>query len=573
MNRAAVLVLGLALLGDAPQPSALVAGTVRDQHGAPVVAARVVLFSGAKQVGRTLSGSDGTFALSGVAADAASVDCDFCEPVREVIPGDGILVVFVHRNDAVTSTSPTRADVANLPYAYVESDLSLTPFIVMNQSTHLYPGPQLSDRRISESGGLFVLNGVPDYDISANISPYLTIPERDFSEVSMLRSNDAYLYGDTANAGTFLADTTDGTPFASTGSGVAFRAAGAAPSLQGSAAVSDDRNNDERARADAGISMPVPSGIVNATLGAGQIDAASAGTTLESEFSSLRLSAQRTSGVDISGSFIADRGTYYYDSPVYNAESTWSDVDARGVIRSHAEIAPFALVQFRRSTAESTLGQARFETGFTIAQPHWNVVAALGSDDVTYGEHDGVAGTRTTVHDDVLSAAWTPSSNLSWEASASNGYLLPVFASVYAPQSTAPYIAPNATVESTLALSDARRLRFELTALRFTSDSGETSGSTGASLAWQLAPSLSVRAWLLRIADNRQGNAAVGSTWFTYDSGAFRIDAIVRRDLRGPDPDAHFDISISGNIKPKLRWFVASERRSGVRSVDVGLRF
>ncbi len=572
MNRAAVLLLGLALLGDAPQASALIAGTVRDQHGSPVVAARVALFSGGKEVARAVSASDGTFAVTGVPADAASIDCDFCEPVRKTIPDDGILVVFVRRNDAVTSRSPTHADVAALPYAYVESTLSLTPFVVLSQSARLYPGPQLSDRRNSGTGGLFVLNGVPDYDISANISPYLTIPERDFSDVSIQRSSDAYLYGDTSNAGTFVASTTDGSPFASAGSGVAFRAAQADPALQSSAAVSDDRGSDDRTRADGNVSLAVPNGLVNATLGAGQIDASSGAATLDSEFSSVRLSVQRTSGVDITGSLVADRGTYSYDSPVYDEESTWSDVDARGLIRSHADVAPFALVEFRRSTAQSTLGQARFETGFAIDRPHWNVVAALGSDQVSYAPYAGAPGARTTTHDDVFSTAWTPSSNMSWEASVSNGYVLPVFTSLYAPQSRAPYVPSNATLESTLTLSDARRARFELTALRFTSEGGEASGSAGASLAWQFTPQLSVRTWLLRIADNEQGAAAVGSTWFTYDTGALRIDAIVRRDLRDSQADAHLDFSVSGNISGRLRWFAGSERRNGSRAVDAGLR-
>ena len=573
MNRAAILLLGLALLGDAPRPTALVAGTVRDQNGAPVASARITLFSSGRQVAVASSESDGTFAATG-AADAARIECDYCRSERIAVPSDGIVVAIVHRYEAVSADGPTRTDLERLPYAHIESAAALTPFVVLNESASLFPGPQLSDRRVSAAGGLLVLNGVPDYDVAGNISPYLTIPERDVSSLAIRRTDEAYLYGNTAGGGTFIAGTGGGSPFISGGSGAALRVAQQG-SVESSAAYSSDAGGDERARAgaNAGFSLPGLSG--TATLGVGQINVLPADApALSSEFSSASLSLRRTSGLDLSGSLSADRGTYYYDTNPYPTTATWSDIDAHAAVRAHAVVSPFAFVDFRRSSAQSTIGQTRGVAGFTIDEPHVNVVAALGSDAVSYGGFGHIAGAGGTARDSVFAVMWSPDAMLSWEASASRGYLLPVFSSVYGtPLPAAFYVDGDSILESTLWLGDARRVKFGLTALRFTDEAGLQSGSAGASLAWQLSPRFSVRTWLLRTDDNEHGAAAVGSTWLTYDAGSVRIDAIVRRDLEDWEPDAHLDASISGPLTRRVTWFVATERRNGVRTTDAGLRF
>lgn len=575
MNRAAVLLLGLALLGDAPLPSALVAGTIRDQNGQTVNDARISLYAGGKDIATVVSAPDGTFAAPGVSADAVKIECDFCQPLRLNVPSDGIIVVIVRRYDALRNQVPAADDLAHLPYAYGESALSLSPFVVLHESLYPFPGTRLSDRRVSSSGGLVILNGVPDYDIQDNISPFLTIPERDPSSVDVHRTNEAYLYGDTANAGTFIVQTPGGGSLGQVGGGAAARLATTSGNIQTSAAYSSDIGGDDRTRADANLSFPIPGATIGATIGAGGANILpAAGNDLGSAFSSARLSFQRTSGLDYSASFTADRGTYYYDELKTPVSATWSDVDARAEVRSHAVVAPFALVDFRRSTAESTLGQTRGEIGVQFADPHVQVLAATGADTVSYGGLNYAGGSQQTVHDGTASVTWTPGSTLSIEASWTHGYYLPTFTQTYGPPAPSRfYTGKNDTIESTLTLSDARRVRVGLTALRYVDDAGDTSGSAGASLAWQLAPRLSLRTWVLRVADSPQGPASFGSTWITYDWGKIRIDAILRRDLLNSSPDAHIDGSISGTLSRGFTWFLSTEQRYGVRSANAGLRW
>ncbi len=581
MKWSGVLLLGLFMLGAAPHASTFIAGSVRDQDGAPIEGARVELFAAGARTGVASTRTDGTFAVANVAADSAKIRCAFCEPERVGIGSDGILVAIVRRYDAVRAPSPTPDDIAHLPYAGLESALSLAPFLVLDESLQPFPGNQVSDRRISGHGGVLNLNGVAVYDVANNLSPYGTIPQHDFSDFTIEREQNAYVYGDTANAGAFFSGTTDGAGFASAGNDRTVRVMQPAGVVVDSAAYSSGPFGDERARADARASLALPGLAGYAALGFGRgTQSYDPYSTLDQSFSSATVSLRRTSGADISATLSADRGTYDYTTAPYPENAIWSDVDAQAMIRSDATLAPFALVSLRRSAAQSSLGQTRGVMGFTLDEPHLDAVAALGSDVVSYGAYDGTPQQTTTVHDGVLSATWSPSNAVSLEASTSRGYTLPTFAAAYniivpTQLSSKPtlYSERNSTLESTLTLSDLERVRVSLTALRFTNPSGFSSGSAGASIAWQVSPRISIRTWLLRVSDTLNGAPSVGSAWLTYDSGGFRFDAIVRRDLNGNIPDAHIDAAISGALAPRLSWFVETERRNGIQTTDAGVRW
>jgi hypothetical protein len=143
----------------------------------------------------------------------------------------------------------------------------------------------------------------------------------------------------------------------------------------------------------------------------------------------------------------------------------------------------------------------------------------------------------------------------------------------------------NTLVAGTLRYADLRRFHVDLTALdeRLSGLDNGTIQSAGVSMAWQVVPALSLRAWLLR--ENattlpyeplyRFGAvptaATVGSYWLTYESSGLRVDAIYRRDLLDYRIDPHFDASLSTPIAGRMRLFAATEQIAGRRSVTIGL--
>ncbi|MDP9025612.1 MAG: hypothetical protein M3N13_09600, partial [Candidatus Eremiobacteraeota bacterium] len=537
--------------------------------------ARVRIYAGITPLGSATTGPDGTFASVSSGADAVSIDCKFCERTRLRVGSEGIVVAIIRRYDAVGSEVPTNEDLSHLPYAGVESALSLTPFVLLSQDGRSVIGPQLDDRRISGHGGLFVINGTPNYDIETNASAYATIPDYDASQIAVKRSSLGYLYGDTADAGTFIVDTNGGTSVSAAGSGAALKAVVSSNVSGASAALSSVFGEDIRSRADASLGFSGSGYAGNVSLGTGRgFENLPGDVPFASSFSSLRLAAERTSGADVSASLIADRGTYFYDSFPYPANVAWSDWDARAMIRARSVLSPFAQVSFRRSTGESRLGQTRFVAGATLNEAHFSGFAALGTDAISYDAYDKTTTAPAHAHDAIVSGTWTPSDAVSLEASARTGYWLPPFAFAYDANPGAPIVINQSnSLESTLSFNDARRFRFSLTALRFRDQAGTESGSAGASLAWQITPKISVRSWMLRSGDTQSDPAAFGSTWATYQNGNFHMDWIVRREVRNGLPDAHVDGAIGGALNRYASWFIATERRNGLRTLRLGVRF
>ncbi len=114
---------------------------------------------------------------------------------------DEPVVAVVRRYDALADDAPSPSDLANLPYAHVESAAALRPFTLLAQTTTPYPGSSLSDRGLSSSGSLLVDNGAPNYDIVAGESPYALIPAF-YEQSAVLRdATNAFAYGDQAAGG------------------------------------------------------------------------------------------------------------------------------------------------------------------------------------------------------------------------------------------------------------------------------------------------------------------------------------------------------------------------------------
>jgi len=145
----------------------------------------------------------------------------------------------------------------------------------------------------------------------------------------------------------------------------------------------------------------------------------------------------------------------------------------------------------------------------------------------------------------------------------------------------------NSLYSATLSYTDAARVvvSVEGASQHVTGYTNGVVTSDGISVAWQIAPAISLRAWTMNVSDSTVAPLAnpyytsgipsnVNAIWLTYENGAaVRIDAIYRRDILDRQPFEHLDAAISGPITERLRWFAGVEDRQRTNYVDVGLRF
>ncbi|MBV8151186.1 MAG: hypothetical protein JOY59_06475 [Candidatus Eremiobacteraeota bacterium] len=133
--------------------------------------------------------------------------------------------------------------------------------------------------------------------------------------------------------------------------------------------------------------------------------------------------------------------------------------------------------------------------------------------------------------------------------------------------------------EAHLHFGDGQRLRAELQAYRRTSEDEPPLAGSGISLAYQISPTTSVRAWALRLHGDEAGIVgtrryaepylAGESLWLTNENGSLRFDVIYRRTAcdpmvrRGVDGDVLFPLSrrTAIGLRSELR---PEGRRSGL---------
>lgn len=601
MNRSVLFPLAFCLIGATAAPTPLITGSVRDQSGAPIVGALVSVRGGA---GTVRTEADGTFALSGE-GDRVQIRCRYCRPTVARVAADGTVVAIVRRYTALAQNGPSSDDIAALPYAHIESDLALTPFVQLEDSRTAIPGPQLSDRGSQRGGGLVLDAGIPDYDVISNVSPFLTIPQRYIQDATAAPASDAYRYGDLADGGTFALDAASESrdAVATGGSDGAIRA-GISNAISSVAAGLSRNQVERRERIDGSLLVPVRDG----TLGL-QATASDGRTTpyetdeIYASYAAAHASYERTRAFTLRVDAYGDRGTYEAASQGLPLRTEWSDAGAAVTVRSNAAVAPFATFGVRSSTgyydAErfgiarfgASLGQAQMSGGVRASGSWYDVVAAFGAYDASYT--GGVYGLEfpqsAQMTAPLLRVRVSPDDRWSLTASTSGGFLLPTLLTRYSVEAPydVVYVDRDVTHEATVEYTDGARVRFALTGLQryVKGDDNGRVGGAGASVAWQVAPDVSLRAAVLRSSPafrSHQGlrfgvppvPATTGSLWLTYDlTNALRVDAIWRQDLIDYLPDAHLDGSVSAPLGRDLRWFVGSERRLGVRYTDVGLRF
>lgn len=577
MNRLWLLALALFVLSAAPAP--LVVGSVRDQDGAPIAGARIQLLGG-PGFPSTVTAPDGTFSIAG-SGNAVQIRCDYCRPAEAPVAADGTVTAIVLRYNAIRFEGPSPSDLRALPYTHAESDVALTPFVVLEENTNPLVGTSLHDRSISTVGGLLVLDGVPDYNGTDGFTTYQTIAYQSAAGVNVDRASQGYEYGSIAQAGTYDVDTLGGTT-AIAGGTDAFETLAQNGFAGGYSAGPGDLRN----RVAAQIPLVLPNASTQITLASGSANVVgNAENMLASAFSSLRLSYERTQGTDLYANFIADRGTDAYTAPHGGVDDIWSDVDANVGVRSHAVVAPFAEVDTRTtsgwywSPAEApyvagTIDQTRAYAGVSANLPWSSANVAYGLDAIRYvNSYPDAVTAPVSGHDASASIDLHPSPLWDLQASTSSGYVLQTIFGYYLSDSGYPPSNALSTNEVDLTLHDLHRVRVGLTSFETRSVSGIADTSSGAELAWQIAPAISLRTWWLDVHPHSGSAQTVGSAWLSAQTGAMRIDLIWQRDLLDLAADMHLDGSISGPIGVRTRWFAESEQFNRARSTNVGVRF
>jgi len=586
------------LLTLAAAPAPLVVGSVRDQQGAPIPGAWV-----AAGTSRTATAADGTFALAASGVRSLRITCPYCKPVVVNVQNSEPVVAIVQRYGALSESSPSVRDLRSLPYARAESAVSLRPFTVLTDSRAFLPGARLADRAASAQGGGIIDDGIPDYDIAANVSMLPVIPSFD------LRSVDAYAPGQTSYTGDqaaggvfFLNDISTQESDASVigGSDYAVRrglfTSNAAYALSASA-----NKSATSARAAAQLHVPVAGDSLELSF-----LSARAGVTRSSVWSreaaaGFRAQYQRVRDTAVQATFIADRAGYTTSFASAPLSSTWSDLVGELTVSSQTHVQIFGDFGVRQSTGMYDAGafhshiagvvsQIHFDAGAQTSGDGYSARATVGAYTISYNGGTGSAlplQAQALVPSVYASYALSPQWNAEFYAGTS--FRLPTLLEAYGTKpDTDLHIDRYTELTQTLTYSDLNRLKISVTYMseQLSSLDAGTVHSAGASVAWQIAPELSLRAWTMWFNDTTQpyenvlrfGRSAPsgtpGSLWLTYENPAgFRIDTIYRSDFLDAQPQRHVDASISAPLQGGLRWFLGTERRQDARIVDAGIKF
>lgn len=582
----------------------LLVGSVRDSVGGPIGGAFVRARDAAgAPVGDDRTVADGTFAVTlHGAAQTLEVSCAHCRSERLTLDGRTNLAIVVRRYDALESDVPSPADLSALPYGRIVDDLALVPFTVPS-----FGGTNISDRALGGGYGLVVDNGVPLVDLATGASALVDFPDRYVRELSTAGPEDAFRYGAYAGGGLFsLRPNTGDASFASGDAGSA-PSLTLEPSLAGVHPAFGESNDDGilSRRGDVGVTTGFAGGTLDAGIAASsQTIAEAPGIDGSARVADLAHVDYATASrlyrtfVDVSA---ADVTQYDEAEQVDDYRSNYLAADFRLERPGPVAIAVGAMTTSQ--TAGYALpqdpyalltGRAYDETAYVEAQTgdqQFGAHAGLGLSDVNADE------TLTFGRASGGSFALVPSlggiAPLGRGAYVSAGYSealrVPSLLETIAEPTLLPGSAPldrDELAETALGFDDSARIRAELIAYRQFAhgfDQQRESG-LGASVVWQVAPSISLRAWTLRATplsyigayqayEQYAGlDASRQVLWATYaNGGGIRVDAIFHRDgVAGNATPLDADLLVP--LVPNAAVSVGSARVNGVRRYYFGLR-
>lgn len=585
---------GVAAPAFASERADLVVGSVRDDDGMPIVRAHVRLVDRHGSItGTGLTDDHGTFAIEPNAmAVSAEIRCAHCRRTSVPLGDSTNLAIVVTRYRALESDVPDLRDVAALPYGRPADVFTLVPFVLGGGNA----GGPVSDRGLGGGRGLTSDDGAPLIDLATGTSALVDVPDRFASELGVVRADRAYRYGSSAGGGLFTLETVSPAARGSADAG--------SPSSIAVAPVDGDVHFAYGASSDGGsLAQRADIDTISAFAG-GMIRA---GVTS---------AAQRfpIDAVELRRILRGERLAYATASRQYRtfAGASANDVVVAGAknYRSSYLTADLRLERPGTVALATGLRVARDTTSYAAmsAQPY--ALTGRSDERTLYAEAASVLGPAIVHGALAFNDIATVESLKSRDVRFQRGAALPQFdirillgggayvRGGYAGAVRVPTLLENdasiaSSVMSTLeraALTEAAfgidtgaRVRAEAMVYREQTQGFQTRriDGVGASVVWQVAPQVNVRAWTLRAtsADVMPpllgfGNATRGVLWATYANGdALRLDAIVHRDVRGAGRSI---VAVDADAYVPLARHVALDfgttRRGDTREYSVGIR-
>jgi hypothetical protein len=588
------------------QTAVLLTGSVRDQSGEAPAARIVARDAAGRIVGTTETSRDGTFSalLDGAAADV-EVRCLHCAPFHAKTTG-GPLVLIVTRFRALDGGTPDAADFAALPYRDPAQAVALTPWVVALQA----PGGRvaaLSDRGLGNGEGLVLDDGVPAYDPATGDPGLYAFPARSAGAVDVTPAAQAFTYGSYAGGGIFAFD-----PFAQGAGGDAaldlgqdYAFAARARAGQVDAALAESRDDDgiARQRFDAALSSQLGGGTLRAVVGVAAQQSADLSLGDDRSRALASLTYARTSQRAVTDVAIDALETH----ALYSVAPLGPDYGtSAGALEARLDVARPGWVEYDYGTlvrrASAGFGDDEYD-GYLSGPPnaaYWSQTAYVAA------KHDGPLGFDAGIglENASLRAAGESTStetvalpSLSANASLGGGFALRAGVSS-ALREPLPYelydetqgdygLARSALQEGSLDYDDGRRFRFGASLFRenVTGFAAHALGGLGLSLAWQIAPRLSLRAWTLHddlapytpalalSAYPPGASIARATAWLSYEApGGLRFDAIDRGSSGGSTRETDLDADVVVPLRAGFAFTAGSERERGKRRAYVGLR-
>jgi len=557
MKGALVTVLAAAAARAAPAAAdELLVGALRDQDGTVVAGAPVAALDAAGGVlARDRTARDGTFALATAARPAAVlVTADDAEPLRIAVPADGSPVTGIVRRHRAADRFPTTADIAALPAGSLAALGSVLPYRVAFATT-------VSDRWLDRGRGVTTVEGLPFYRRGDGGDTTSLLPSHSIGALDVHGALEAPWYGDRGGGGVLDARLFDRLDTArATNQDAALRLGAGAAVLAATSWDSDGPRRLVAARAADAIG-PVTAGVVALFGDAPGAHYAGAGAELNAATRSFDVAARFALTTDDADALGASRD---------NGSVADAAFDATG--RGPNAIAVRARFRGERDAFGNTDAQ-HHDGALVLGTARGNVVRVSAALAMAYGDEHNYGSEASSAYALLPSLAIDAplGANVTLHAGAGGSTLgTPGFA-----------LARSSLGEVGLAFSDRRRLRAALYAYS-EGNLAPTAVNRGfaASLGWEFAPRLSLRAWSLRDGDMLVATAPI------YPGGP--LDTItVRRPFNRDvawltwDAPTRFDLllrggAIEGNVRVPLgaRYALtaASYRRADAsRALSLGL--
>jgi hypothetical protein len=456
------------------------------------------------------------------------VRAEDAEPLRIPVPGDGSPIAAIVRRHRAADRLPSVADVAALPAGSMSEVGSVIPYRVA------FPG-SISDRWLARGRGVTTVEGLSFYRRSDGGDTASLLPSHSFGAVDVRDPLQGVWYGDRGGGGIVDAQLFDRQD--------AFRATnrdGALALGRGTAVLAATSSDPDGQRRLVAAQTSGTFGPVNARFVALLGDAP--GAHYAGAGAELRAATQRT---DLLARFQLTSD---------NADAAQRDAGAvAGFTLDASGRGPDAVaVRVRWRDEHGALGTTSAEhhdAALVAGTTRGNVARVTAALALAYGDerteetapYGGLALLPSLALDTPLGGGW------SFHAGTGSSSL-----------GTPGYSLARATLgEASLAYTDRRRFRAALSAYS-EGDTAPTAVNRGftASLGWEIAPRLSLRAWSLRDGD------ALDTTFPTYPGGprrAARITSIFDRDVVWLtwDTAARFDLllrggALEGNVRVPL---------------------